>query len=157
MVDDIFPTPQRSVDLRRLPEFAPSAALWPRIETAHRARVHARRWYSGGLVAAAAAVVAAIALSPGSGPPAHADMIARQRESQALEHQWHQLAQMPASGAAVTTRLRTIDVALQSAYDHGAAANELASLWQQRNEALRDLIEQWRETGSHNVRLLTRI
>jgi hypothetical protein len=125
--------------LADLPVFAPSAELWPRIVAARarqqRVHHHPYRWMSA--VAAAAIMVAALLVVPhlrdGSGA------LDGQRESQALESEWHSLAPtaMPAADMA---RLHVIDAALQAAYDRGARPDELKPLWKQRNEALRGLI-----------------
>jgi hypothetical protein len=124
-----------------LPEFEPDEALYTRICAAHRRRRHARhlRW----LVlpaAAAAALVGAVLLLPRASTPVADNVIAWQRESQSLEQEWHALGNAGIVDAAARANVRRIDHALQAAYDRGAAADELAALWQRRSEALRGLI-----------------
>jgi len=145
------------VDLRMLPVFAPDPALWPRVLAAQQRRVRLRRLRSGGFAVAAAAAVCAIALGlPRPLPPPQQALAATQQESQQLESQWHRLLVSggPATGL---SRLRSIDAALQAAYDRGAEAEELAPLWQQRNQALRGLIARVQETGGRNLPAVTRI
>jgi hypothetical protein len=131
--------------LAELPVFAPDAELWSRIAVAHAKRnamPRPRRWI--GIAAAVAAAVVAIVAVPRltATKPGEPLALEGQRESQALERQWHSLT--PASAGARPSvdraRLRVIDAALQSAYDRGAASDELAPLWKERNEALRGLI-----------------
>jgi len=128
--------------LAELPVFEPDAELWPRIVAAHaqsRAARPRRRWLAGaGIAAAAAVVIAAIVAVPRRNvePPS----LAAQRESQALEREWQSLTPVSARPAADLARLHVIDAALQSAYDRGAQADELGSLWKERNDALRGLI-----------------
>lgn len=136
----------RRFDPRRLPEFAPGPALWTRIAAAQQRRVARRRWRAAVFGTAIAASVAAALLVGGRlavapiGPLAPgATTTAMQGESRALEGEWHRLVGAKAA-ALGSTRLRAIDAELQSAYDRGAGADELVSLWQQRNRALRGLI-----------------
>jgi hypothetical protein len=129
--------------LAELPVFTPDADLWPRIAATHknfRAPRRARLWRWAGLAAAAAvAAVAVVTLPRPQSAPLAAD---GPRESQRLQREWRTLASEPdgARPAASLARLYMIDAALQAAYDRGARADELAPLWQQRNEALRGLI-----------------
>ena len=125
--------------LAALPEFAPSADLWPRIAAAHAKRRAPRpyRWI-GAVAAAAAVVVAAIVFVPRA--PNEAGVVEGQSESQKLEHEWQSLGVATSRPAAGLARLHMIDAALQSAYDRGAQAEELKPLWKQRNDALRGLI-----------------
>jgi len=128
--------------LAELPVFAPDADLWSRIAAAHAKRTTAprpRRWIA---LAAAAAVVAAIVAVPKltGTKPREPVALDGQRESQALESEWHALTPVSARPSVDLARLRVIDAALQSAYDRGAGSEELAPLWKQRNEALRGLI-----------------
>lgn len=159
MVETCIPdTAQRPVDWRQLPVFTPGDSLWSRIEAAQYARVRARRWQVSRVAAAAAVLVAVVAATLSRQLPPRATQIAAgQRESQALEREWQQLAQRASPATATTLPLRVIDVALQSAYDRGAGADELASLWQQRNRALRGLIARVHDTPAHDARALTRI
>ena len=133
------------VDLHQLPVFAPDPALWGRLHTARAAHMRSRRHWRAGLAATAtmaAALCAAILLAPQVEPqPAiHQAIAADQRESQSLQAEWLRVAD-GAGAARPVTRLRAIDASLQAAYDRGAAAEELVPLWQQRNRALRGLIE----------------
>jgi len=91
---------------------------------------------------AAAAVVAAIVAVPKltGTKPGEPLAVEGQRESQALEREWHSLTPVSARPSVDVARLRIIDAALQSAYDRGADSDELAPLWKERNEALRGLI-----------------
>ena len=128
--------------LAELPVFAPDAGLWSRIAAEHAKRnatPRPRRWIA---LAAAAAVVAAIVAVPrftgtNPGEPVAVEGV---RESQALEREWRALTPVSARPSVDLARLRVIDAALQSAYDRGAGSDELAPLWQQRNETLRGLI-----------------
>lgn len=130
----------QGVDFEKLPEFAPDPALWPRIVAARKAQLR-RRWLGrGGLAAIAAAVFAAVLLVPQVPQvPVDVDAIAAgERESRVLEVEWLRVA--PATRPLPSARLRAIDAALQAAYDRGAPEDEVAPLWQRRNEALRGLI-----------------
>ena len=126
--------------LDELPEFQPSADLWPRIAAAHATRRRAprpARWI-GAVAAAAAVVLAAVVFVPRT--HTGAGLVEGQSESQQLEHEWQSLSPAAARPAAGLARLHMIDAALQSAYDRGAQADELKPLWKQRNDALRGLI-----------------
>ncbi|HEX5123171.1 MAG TPA: hypothetical protein VFV97_07975 [Rhodanobacteraceae bacterium] len=129
--------------LAELPVFAPDPGLWPRIAAEHAKRTakpRPRRWI--GFAAAAAAAVAVVVMVPRLTATKHGEPVALdgQRESQALEREWHALTPVSARPSVDLARLRVIDAALQSAYDRGAGSDELVPLWQQRNEALRGLI-----------------
>ena len=125
--------------LGELPEFQPSADLWPRIADAHAKRARTPRPYRwlGAAAAAAAVVVAAVVYVPRTHTEA---VVEGQSESQKLEREWQSLSPAAARPAAGLARLHMIDAALQSAYDRGAQADELKPLWKQRNDALRGLI-----------------
>jgi hypothetical protein len=130
-------------DPSRLPVFSPDPALWERIVERQRQRVVSRRWRVAGVCGGAvAATFAVVLLSPGLHPPPPADVRrgAAQEQSRVLETEWASLAGGHAA-AAGTTHLRAIDAQLQSAYDRGAGIEELSPLWQQRNRALRGLID----------------
>lgn len=145
-------------DLRQLPEFAPDANLWPRIETAQRARQRARLWRNGGFAVAAAMLAAvAVLLLPQHLPNASQDVFAGQRESQNLETEWQQLVGGAHPALAGTTQLRVIDATLQSAYDRGAKPDELVPLWRERNQALRGLIARFHGSDLHDALAVTRI
>lgn len=145
-------------DPRHLPEFAPDAGLWSRIEAAQRAQVKTQRWRMGGL-AAAAAVLGGIGvlLLPHALPTLSQDMLAGQRESQALEDEWRQLVGSTHPALGITSQLRVIDAELQAAYDRGAQTDELAPLWQERNRALRGLISRFQDGGARDALAVTRI
>lgn len=146
------------VDLHNLPVFTPDPALWPRVLAAQQRRTRRRRWRDGALsVAAAATVCAAVLWLPHPQPAPQQELAATQGESRRLEREWQRMAGQAMPGAPVVARLRLLDEALQAAYDRGADARELAPLWQQRNEALRGLIERVRDTDGHAALLVTRI
>lgn len=130
---------KRSLDVTKLPEFAPDPALWSRIVAAHEARRRRRRLGGAGL-AIAAAVFAAVLLVPRAPlVPTGLDAVAAgERESRLLEDEWLRLA--ADARPLPSARLRALDAALQAAYDRGAPGSEVAPLWRQRNEALRGLI-----------------
>ena len=146
------------VDFAKLPEFAPDAALWPRIVAAREAQLR-RRWLGGGgLAALAAAVFAAVLLVPHAPlAPVGVDAVAAgERESRVLEGEWLRVA--PDARPLPSARLRAIDAALQAAYDRGAPEVEVAPLWQRRNEALRGLIVRAQEgVAADTVATVTRI
>lgn len=135
---------RHGVDLSKLPEFAPDPALWARI-VATRAARRRRRWFGGAGIAAVAAAVFAVLLLPRTPlvPVAVDAVVAGESESRTLEGEWLRVA--PDVRPLPTARLRAIDAALQAAYDRGARTDEVAPLWQQRNEALRGLIVRARE------------
>jgi len=149
------------MDLGRLPVFAPPATLWPRIAAAQALRerqARQRRLAFGGIGGAVAAALfgAAVLLLPQRAPAPQA-VADDQRESRTLESQWRQLAGSASPSPGGLSRLRLIDATLQSAYDRGARADELAPLWRQRNEALRGLITQFQASGAHEASAITRI
>lgn len=132
----------KSLRLAGLPEFDPPPQLWARIEAAHARRLRQRRvtrW------SAAAAVVLGIAglvaVTPPPPPPSArpSALVQLERQSQELEQVYAGLAQ-PFSPLESEVELHAIETALQQAYDRGAAAEELAPLWQQRNAVLSSLI-----------------
>jgi hypothetical protein len=130
--------------LAELPVFAPDPDLWSRIAAEHAKRNatrRPRRWIFASM-AAAAAVLAVIVTVPRliETKPDQSVALEGQRESQALEREWHALTPASARPSVDLVRLRVIDAALQSAYDRGAATDEIAPLWKERNEALRGLI-----------------
>jgi hypothetical protein len=128
--------------LAELPVFAPDAELWSRIAAEHAKRnatSRPRRWIALAAVAAVVAAIVAIPKFTGT-KPGEPLAIEGQRESQALEREWHALTPVSARPSVDLARLRIIDAALQSAYDRGAEGDELAPLWKERNEALRGLI-----------------
>ncbi len=131
--------------LDKLPEFEPDASLWTRIEDAHARRRRSRSavrtgWIGAGIAAALAVVVLRIGAPEGGTSGVEADTTAWQMQSEALEREWLASARAPGHVPA-RARLLGIDDALQAAYDRGATSDELAPLWQQRNAALRSLID----------------
>lgn len=153
-----FVAKARGFDPRQLPEFEPAAGLWARIEATQRAKQRSQRWRMSGLVAAAAMLAGvAVLLLPQPLPSLSQDSVAGQRESQLLESEWRQLAGGGHAARSATTQLRVIDDALQAAYDRGGAPDELAPLWQERNQALRGLIAGFQSIGARDVLAITRI
>ena len=136
--------------LQRLPMFVPSASLWPRVLAGQHRRRRAQVWRRAatGVIAAAAFAAVAIVTLPRAAPSLQQEMAAGQRESQALEQQWLQVAAAQPGDAANLVRMHMIDAELQAAYDRGAGAPTIAPLWRQRNQALRGLIA-W--TGLHRA------
>lgn len=146
------------VDLRQLPVFNPDAALWPRVLAGQLRRRRGQRVKHSGFGSAALVFVcAAVVLLPHPLPPLQQQIAAGQRESRALEGQWQQIARSVTPATANLTRVRMIDADLQAAYDSGAAAEEIAPLWRQRNAVLRGLIAQARDTNTDATALVTRI
>lgn len=131
----------KTLRLAALPEFDPPPQLWARIEAAHRRRQRRRRIVQWGAGMAAALVFAALVTLLPSAPtvPAGSTPLAQlQRQSHELEQRYAGLE--AATAADGETELRTVELALQRAYDRGASAEELLPLWQQRNEVLSSLI-----------------
>ncbi|GAA0712342.1 hypothetical protein [Dokdonella soli] len=158
MRDNPIQTARGNVDLQRLPVFAPDPALWPRVAALQQRHLRAQRWRHGGFaLAAAAAVCAAVIGLPRPQPSLQQELAAGQRESQVLESEWQRLASPARPDVAGMMRVRLIDAALQSAYDRGAGANELAPLWRQRNQALRGLIATLHDTNTTDALAVTRI
>lgn len=152
MLDPDAPRDVRRFEFTHLPEFTADAGLQARVLAARQRRLRARNWRRGGAAAVAAALVAAVIgwaqLATPPAPrdaPVQTDIASGQRESQALEAQWQQLAAGRAAGNAALTRVRIIDANLQAAYDRGGGTRELAPLWQRRNQALRGLIARLRD------------
>ncbi|MCQ4167041.1 hypothetical protein [Tahibacter harae] len=130
----------KSLRLAGLPEFDPPPQLWARIEAAHARRRQQRRltyWSAAaGVVLAVAGLVAVVAPPAPARPSA---LLQLERQSQELEQVYAGLAQ-PFSPLESEVELHAIETALQQAYDRGAAAEELAPLWEQRNAVLSSLI-----------------
>lgn len=130
----------KALRLAALPEFDPPPQLWARIEAEHRRRrQHARvlRW--GGGLAAMLALAAVIALAPRPQIDIANPLAQLERRSHELEQAYAGLSQT-ASPLENEAELRAVEVALQQAYDRGAAVDELLPLWQQRNDVLSNLI-----------------
>jgi hypothetical protein len=116
------------------------ADLWPRIATAHlqrQRRRYVRRLAGFGLAAAA---VLAVALAVPAWLMKSAPAVDWQARAQALEMQLNAVAARSDNNGVVDTELARIDAALQSAYDRGAATNELVPLWKQRSDLLGALL-----------------
>ena len=79
-----------------------------------------------------------------------------QEQSRALEREWASLATDRDANIGAT-HLRAIDAQLQSAYDRGAGIEELSLLWQQRNRALRGLIDGLRSGAANRGDSITQI
>lgn len=153
-----FTTEGLRFNSQALPVFVPDAGLWPRVVAGELKRRRTRRIQrSSALVAAAVFAVAALVFMPHPQAPLQLEVAAVQRESQALESQWHQVPHAAPSSAANLARVRMIDANLQAAYDRGASARDIAPLWRARNTALRGLIAHVRDTDMNSAQLLTRI
>lgn len=150
-----IPSVKRSLDLRQLPVFEPDPMLWSRIAAAHLRRRRVRQWSFAAAATVLLGVAAALLVPPA--PPDGPGWAEAQRESQALEAEWRRLADGGRPSAIGLTRLRSIDVALQAAYDRGADADELVPLWKQRNDALRGLIARFQDANAYDATLVTRI
>jgi hypothetical protein len=150
-----IPFPRPKLDLHRLPVFEPDPALWSRIAAAHGRRRRVRQWSFAAAATVLLGIAAALLVQPA--PPAGPSWADAQRESQALEAQWRQLADGGRPVAVGLTRLRSIDAALQAAYDRGAEATELEPLWKQRNDALRGLIARFQDASAYDATRVTRI
>ncbi len=146
-------------DPSRLPEFNPDPALWPRIVARQQQRVARRRWQAAGVLgAAAAAMLALVLIAPGlrRAIPDDGGHGTVQEQSRVLEQEWAGLAGDHAASMG-GTHLRAIDAQLQAAYDRGAGAEELSPLWQQRNRALRGMIDGLRRGAGDRGDSITQI
>ncbi len=130
----------KTLRLAALPEFDPPAQLWARIEAEHRRRQlrgRVLRW--GGGLAAMLALATVVALAPRPQLAATGPLAQLERRSQELEQAYAGFGQT-ASPLENEAELRAVELALQQAYDRGAAVDELLPLWQQRNDVLSNLI-----------------
>jgi hypothetical protein len=146
-------------DPSSLPEFRPDPALWARIVACQQQRVARRRWQVAGVLGGAvAATFAVVLLAPGlrHATPDDGGHDTAQEQSRALEREWAGLAVDHAAKAG-GAHLRAIDAQLQSAYDRGAGVEELSPLWQQRNRALRGLIDGLRSGAADRGDSITQI
>ncbi|MGH8324434.1 MAG: hypothetical protein ACRETD_11650 [Steroidobacteraceae bacterium] len=152
------PTANGTVDWRSLPDFAPDVGLWSRVLDAQQRRRRIR-WRRRGVfaLAGAALATAAVVWRPEPAHLMHGDIAASQLESRRLESQWRQLAIRRSPDAAIATRMRDIDAALQTAYDRGGATSELAPLWRQRNQVLRGMISRIRNAKDGAESVVVRI
>lgn len=138
----------------RLPEFDPDPALWQRIQTARHRQIVRRRWRHAGAFSLALVVFGfSLALVVPRGESLDrglSEMSAWQQRSSALERDW--LATFPdAAQARPDPELALIDHNLQQAYDETASTRDLIPLWEQRNQAMQEMIQRGR------VRSITRI
>ena len=132
-------------DANALPVFAPDPALRVRILAAHARQRRQRRVrvLCGGALAASFALAALLLARRELALPVASrveTVSTAQDESRGLELEW-QRAAASRSAQVAAPRVRAIDAQLQSAYDRGADARELSTLWAQRNAALRQLIQ----------------
>lgn len=130
-------------DASALPVFAPNAALRQRILDActQQRQSRRRRALFGGGALAASVVLASVLFAYRPDAPSRIETAASaQDESRGLEREWQRAADLR-NTSAVAPRVRAIDAELQAAYDRGANARELSTLWARRNAALRRLIE----------------
>jgi ferric-dicitrate binding protein FerR (iron transport regulator) len=113
-------------DIRRMlasaPESPPSPALWARVVAGRRRQIRRRRIAAG--VAGAAVMMAFALLLPWAGPA-----------SDPAEDQMASVVTMPGNPD-VAADVRAIDHALQVAYRRGASDDELAPLWNTRQQIL---------------------
>lgn len=116
------------------------ADLWPRIAAAHLQRLRHRRVRRLAGFGLAAAAVAAVALAVPAWLMKSAPAVDWQARAQALEIQLNAVTARSDNSGVVDTELARIDAALQSAYDRGAAKNELVPLWKQRSDLLGALL-----------------
>lgn len=134
---------ERRFDPAGLPEFTPDPALWARIVARQQQRAVRRRWQIAGVLGTtAAAAFALVLIAPALRRDTSDDggRAAAQEQSRVLEREWSDLASNRGAIAGAT-HLRAIDAQLQAAYDRGAGIEEISPLWQQRNRALRGLID----------------
>ncbi|WP_313919485.1 hypothetical protein [Tahibacter sp.] len=130
----------KALRLAALPEFDPPPNLWARIEAEHHRRQQrgrTLRWGSG--LAAMLALATVVALAPRPQIAAANPLAQLERRSHELELAYAGLSQA-ASPLESEAELRAVELALQQAYDRGAAVDELLPLWQQRNDVLSNLI-----------------
>lgn len=130
----------KALRLAALPEFDPPPQLWARIEAEHRRRrqrSRTLRW--GGGLAAMLALAAVIALAPRPQIAAVTPLAQLERRSHELEQAYAGYSRT-ASAMDNEAELRSVELALQQAYDRGASADELLPLWRQRNDVLSNLI-----------------
>jgi hypothetical protein len=116
------------------------ADLWPRIAASHLQRQRRRRVQRLTGLGIAAVAVFALALAVPTWLMKSSPAVDWQARAQALEVQLNALAARSDNNGVVDTELARIDAALQSAYDRGAANNELVPLWKQRSDLLGALL-----------------
>jgi len=126
--------------LAALPEFDPPPQLWTRIAAEHDRRRRRRllhRWAAA--LAASLVLLGSVAMLAPPAPAPAGPLTALEQRSQELEQVYAGLA-ASSSPLEHEAELRAVEAALQQAYDRGADDDELAPLWQQRNEVLAGLI-----------------
>ncbi len=123
---------------------APSSDLWSRIETAHRVRGARRRTRRIGGAVMTCMMAGAVALGVAQFRPAPREPVDWQARAEALEMQLHALQRdsqvVTNSAGELESELGDIDRSLQTAYEGGAPASDLAPLWKRRSELLDTLI-----------------
>ncbi|HEY2397276.1 MAG TPA: hypothetical protein VGH81_15045 [Rudaea sp.] len=146
--------------LEQLPHVEPSAELWPRIARAHRQRLRQARvrrlsaWCGGAGVLLLAALIGASGGWFDMRQPS-STTVDWQARAQALELQLRALnaaasRQVDAAiGSDAQDELVLVDLALQAAYDEGAAQERLTALWKRRSELLDVLVSARR----HNMQI----
>lgn len=132
--------------LAALPEFDPPAWLDARVEaTLARPVPRRRRWLLPLATAAGAALAALLAWrAPAPDAAVDAAWIARSRGLEGELARVRMASDAPGNALALEAELARIDRALQAAYDRGAAAPELAPLWQRRTDTLDSLVAAYR-------------
>ena len=116
------------------------ADLWPCIAATHLQRLRRRRTRRLAGFGLAAAAVVAVTIAVPAWLVKSAPAVDWQARAQALEVQLNAVAARSDSNGVVDAELARIDAALQSAYDRGAAKNELVPLWKQRSDLLGALL-----------------
>jgi hypothetical protein len=132
----------KALRVAALPEFDPPAHLWARIEAEHHRRRQRRRGLQWGIgIAAALALATVLLVAPQRDVTSSSTstLALLESRSQELEQRYAGLSQA-ATALENEAELRAVELALQRAYDRGAAAEELMPLWQQRNDVLASLI-----------------
>lgn len=132
--------------LAALPEFDPPAWLDARVEATLARPVQRRgRWLLPLATAAGAALAALLAWrAPAPDAAVDAAWIARSRGLESELARVRMASDAPGNALALEAELARIDRALQAAYDRGAAAQELAPLWQRRTDTLDSLVAAYR-------------
>lgn len=132
------PTPlsPSPAQLRALPQFAPDAALWPRIVARARRRQARRTAVGACCTLLLAAAVASLLQLPRA--PMATDWQARSMD---LERELSAAAPRGPAPGPLVDALGGVDRALHAAYARDAAPSERAALWRARSELLESLVE----------------